>query len=228
MPVKLHLEKFGQLNLGLGDHPLVEFHLGPAFAIKQHGFFAGLVDEIHAKPDQVIDSRFVLIAHSSLLDPHFLQRGERITGAGRRIKSKGEAHADGLTNAWVPGISSRRSARGKPAGMRISDTPSTECDPGGWMDSDTPTREDALALLKEFNRSESLIKHALSVEAVMRHFARQRGQDEEKWGVVGLVHDWTMTYSPTSIAARPKRSCVSAMAGRNYSGCGEPRLGNLL
>ncbi len=57
------------------------------------------------------------------------------------------------------------------------------------MDSDTPTREDALALLKEFNRSESLIKHALSVEAVMRHFARQRGQDEEKWGVVGLVHD---------------------------------------
>jgi putative nucleotidyltransferase with HDIG domain len=57
------------------------------------------------------------------------------------------------------------------------------------MDSATPTREDAVALLKEFNRSESLIKHALSVEAVMRHFARQRGEDEEKWGIVGLVHD---------------------------------------
>jgi putative nucleotidyltransferase with HDIG domain len=57
------------------------------------------------------------------------------------------------------------------------------------MDSSTLTRQDALALLKEFNRSESLIKHALSVEAVMRHFARQRGEDEEKWGVVGLVHD---------------------------------------
>jgi putative nucleotidyltransferase with HDIG domain len=57
------------------------------------------------------------------------------------------------------------------------------------MDSDTPTRETALALLKEFNQSDSLIKHALAVEAVMRHFARRRGADEEKWGVVGLVHD---------------------------------------
>jgi len=57
------------------------------------------------------------------------------------------------------------------------------------MDSHTPTRETALALLKEFNQSESLVKHALAVEAVMRRFARQRGQDEEKWGVVGLVHD---------------------------------------
>ena len=57
------------------------------------------------------------------------------------------------------------------------------------MESGTPTREEALALLREFNRSESLIKHALAVEAVMRHFARERGEDEEKWGVVGLVHD---------------------------------------
>ena len=57
------------------------------------------------------------------------------------------------------------------------------------MEPVTPTRETALALLKEFNQSESLIKHALAVEAVMRRFARQRGQDEEKWGVVGLVHD---------------------------------------
>jgi putative nucleotidyltransferase with HDIG domain len=57
------------------------------------------------------------------------------------------------------------------------------------MDSSIPTREMALALLKEFNQSESLIKHALAVEAVMRRFARQRGQDPEKWGVVGLVHD---------------------------------------
>jgi predicted hydrolase (HD superfamily) len=57
------------------------------------------------------------------------------------------------------------------------------------MDSSTPTRETALALLKEFNQSESLIKHALAVEAVMRRFARQRGQDEAKWGIVGLVHD---------------------------------------
>ena len=57
------------------------------------------------------------------------------------------------------------------------------------MDPSTPTRAAALALLREFNQSESLIKHALAVEAVMRHFARQRGADEEKWGIIGLVHD---------------------------------------
>lgn len=57
------------------------------------------------------------------------------------------------------------------------------------MDHPTPTRATALELLKEFNQSDSLIKHALAVEAVMRHFARRRGQDEEKWGIVGLVHD---------------------------------------
>jgi len=57
------------------------------------------------------------------------------------------------------------------------------------MTTHTPTREDAIQLLKQYNQNESLIKHALAVESVMRHFARQRGEDEEKWGIVGLVHD---------------------------------------
>jgi len=57
------------------------------------------------------------------------------------------------------------------------------------MEPTTPTREQAFELLKEFNQTDSLIKHALAVEAVMRHFARKRGEDEEKWGVIGLVHD---------------------------------------
>jgi len=57
------------------------------------------------------------------------------------------------------------------------------------MNSQTPTRDTALALLREFNQNESLIKHALAVEAVMRHFARKRGADEEKWGIIGLIHD---------------------------------------
>ena len=52
-----------------------------------------------------------------------------------------------------------------------------------------PTRDEALALLKEFNRSESLLKHAYCVDGVMRYMARKAGEDEEKWGVVGLVHD---------------------------------------
>ncbi|KXG78405.1 hypothetical protein AN618_04720 [Fervidicola ferrireducens] len=52
-----------------------------------------------------------------------------------------------------------------------------------------PTREEAFELLKRYTKSENLIKHALAVESVMRHFARLFGEDEEKWGIVGLVHD---------------------------------------
>jgi len=55
--------------------------------------------------------------------------------------------------------------------------------------SGIPTREEAFELLKKYNESESLIKHALAVEGVMRYFARKKGQDEEKWGIIGLIHD---------------------------------------
>ena len=57
------------------------------------------------------------------------------------------------------------------------------------MSSKVPTREEAYQLLTEYNKSDSLIKHALAVEGVMRYFARKRGEDEEKWGAIGLVHD---------------------------------------
>ncbi|MBT8330886.1 MAG: HDIG domain-containing protein [Deltaproteobacteria bacterium] len=57
------------------------------------------------------------------------------------------------------------------------------------MSSNIPTREEALALLKQYNKNESLVKHALAVEGVMRYMARKRGGDEEKWGVIGLIHD---------------------------------------
>lgn len=52
-----------------------------------------------------------------------------------------------------------------------------------------PTREQALALFLRYNKSESLLKHALSVEGVMRYMARKAGEDEEKWGIIGLIHD---------------------------------------
>jgi len=57
------------------------------------------------------------------------------------------------------------------------------------MEAHIPSREEALSLLKEYNRSESLIKHALAVEGVMRFIARKRGEDEAQWGLIGLIHD---------------------------------------
>jgi putative nucleotidyltransferase with HDIG domain len=52
-----------------------------------------------------------------------------------------------------------------------------------------PTREQAMELFRKYNQSESLYKHALSVEAVMRYMARKAGEDEEKWGIIGFIHD---------------------------------------
>ncbi|HOA16101.1 MAG TPA: HDIG domain-containing protein [Bacillota bacterium] len=50
-------------------------------------------------------------------------------------------------------------------------------------------RDEALSVLKKYNKSDSLLKHALAVEAVMRHFAAKAGEDVEYWGAVGLLHD---------------------------------------
>ncbi len=57
------------------------------------------------------------------------------------------------------------------------------------MTENIPTREEAFSLLKKYNQTASLIKHALAVEGVMRFMARKRNEDEEKWGVIGLIHD---------------------------------------
>ena len=52
------------------------------------------------------------------------------------------------------------------------------------------TRDEACQLLNEYTKSESLIKHALAVEAAMRHYAVHFGGDAEVWGVTGLIHDF--------------------------------------
>lgn len=51
------------------------------------------------------------------------------------------------------------------------------------------TREDALTLLKQYNKEDFHIRHGLTVEAVMRYFAEKYGYDPEYWGLVGLLHD---------------------------------------
>jgi len=57
------------------------------------------------------------------------------------------------------------------------------------MEQKMPTRQEALELLHQYNETDSLRKHAYAVEGVMRYMARKRGEDEEKWGVIGLIHD---------------------------------------
>lgn len=57
------------------------------------------------------------------------------------------------------------------------------------MEKKVPTREEALNILSEYNQSKSLRKHAFAVEGVMRYIARKRGEDEAKWGIIGLIHD---------------------------------------
>jgi len=57
------------------------------------------------------------------------------------------------------------------------------------METHTPTRAEAYQLLLAHNSNDSLIKHALSVEAVMRYMGRKFGEDADTWGIIGLVHD---------------------------------------
>ncbi len=58
-------------------------------------------------------------------------------------------------------------------------------------------RDAAWDLLCEFTKTDSLRKHGLAVEAAMRHFARQHGEDDEKWAIVGLLHDFDYEAHPT-------------------------------
>jgi putative nucleotidyltransferase with HDIG domain len=58
------------------------------------------------------------------------------------------------------------------------------------------TREEALNLVREFVKSESLVKHMLSVEAAMRFYAEKFGEDVESWGMAGLIHDFDWEIHP--------------------------------
>src|SRR5271167_3216650 len=62
----------------------------------------------------------------------------------------------------------------------------------------TINRESAWCLLTEFTQSESLRKHALAVEACMRAYARKFGNDEDLWGIVGLLHDFDYEKYPSA------------------------------
>ena len=63
-------------------------------------------------------------------------------------------------------------------------------------------RASAMALFEKYNQNPRLKVHALCVEATMRHFARKAGEDEEKWGLIGLVHDLDYEQWPERHCAR--------------------------
>ena len=65
------------------------------------------------------------------------------------------------------------------------------------VETHTPTRDEAWALVTELTQSETLRRHMRSVEAAMRAYARRFGEDEERWGVLGLIHDWDYETGPT-------------------------------
>jgi len=58
-------------------------------------------------------------------------------------------------------------------------------------------RDDALAIVNEYVKNPNLVKHMLAVESAMRFYARKFGEDEEKWAVAGLLHDFDWEIHPT-------------------------------
>lgn len=75
-----------------------------------------------------------------------------------------------------------------------------------------PTREDALALLQEYN-TDALITHGKAVEGAMRYFARKYKEDEEIWGIVGLLHDLDYEQFPQEHCYKTEE----IMSARGYS-----------
>jgi putative nucleotidyltransferase with HDIG domain len=71
----------------------------------------------------------------------------------------------------------------------MDDTPRT---------ADLPPRDEALALLNEYTKKPGLLKHAYAVEAAVRAYARKRGEDENSWGLVALLHDFDYERWPSA------------------------------
>ncbi len=103
------------------------------------------------------------------------------------------------------------------------------------------TREAALSLVYEWTQSESLRKHMLSVETAMRAYARRLGEDEEAWGVAGLIHDFDYERFPNDAQATdaehpaegvrhlralgwPEEICDAVMGHAHYTGVARETL----
>ena len=83
----------------------------------------------------------------------------------------------------------------------------------------TPPRSATLALMHEFTASESLRKHMLAVEGAMRAYARKFGEDEERWGTTGLIHDFDYERFPNNAHSATEEhpaEGVRILSGKGY------------
>jgi len=76
----------------------------------------------------------------------------------------------------------------------------------------SPTRDEALALMHEYTQNASLRKHMYAVEAAMRAYARRYGEDEERWGVTGLIHDFDYERFPNEARSPTEEHPSSGIA----------------
>lgn len=89
------------------------------------------------------------------------------------------------------------------------------------------SRDEAIALLKKYLKSDKLIKHSLAVEAIMQEMAKKIGKDEEIWGITGLLHDLDFEYTQRDPAKHATitaqildglipEACTNAIKAHNY------------
>lgn len=88
------------------------------------------------------------------------------------------------------------------------------------MSQPLPSRADALTLMESWTASESLRKHMLGVEAAMRAYARHFGEDEERWGLTGLIHDFDYERFPNDAHAADAEHPAEGV--RHLRGLGYP------
>lgn len=97
------------------------------------------------------------------------------------------------------------------------------------MTNKIPTREEALELFKKYNKSDSLLRHALAVEGTMKHFAEIFNEpDVEKWTIVGLIHDLDYEMYPEEHCIKVQEilreegypeDCIRAVASHGFGIC---------
>jgi putative nucleotidyltransferase with HDIG domain len=90
------------------------------------------------------------------------------------------------------------------------------------------TRDEALALMQEYTESDALRKHMYAVEAAIRAYARKYGEDEEEWGVVGLLHDFDYERYPNDARSPTEEHPSFGVGVLREKGLPEPMLQAIL